>query len=888
MWIWRRMERVKWTERIRNEAVLERVSEERMMLKLIRKRKRNWLGHWLRRNCLLKDALEGTVNRRRVQIYIMEPVRCPTPPLAAVAGPSPKSPLEDRPPSPRNNLPEESEKSVTPTNDRTASPEPNCAICLGKSQNKSFTDSCLHQFCFNCLLEWSKVKPECPLCKQSFKSIIHNVRSNEDYDQYHLRPASENPYPWVNMINIDMVQQRFRYRSTLTPDRRLERALEHLEQDLQRRVEPGDVIPPQRTWRRRRGLAPDDFRVNVYNQNLWVTSLPCMGMSRDVSPQNFRSHPEEVHRLIPWLNRELQAILRSPGLSARVLDLVITQLPRHHMQSPEFRFQLGHYLREHYDHFIHEFYTFARSPYDMIGFDENANYSNDRPSQHTSLTYSYFGLSPSQGTMVEVVHEVSSDSSDSDVMVLPPEETQAPSGSHSRRNASASHGPNSPVAGPSRAVLPVDQASDSDANNMSSSHSDVSVPSGMQDSTTLNDNTGAQPSQSNDVFNSDECMIVGYVKPRHERTPEVITLLSSDPEVEEEVTELPQMTCTGCYDRSYGYAFSTSTSSPESSGSEYNPSASYKTKKKVQHKGKSTTATKGRSSRKTTKTAATTKRQTHNKSQYFSSDSDSSVCSCNGKKSTRKIYTNKASSSNRRARSRKVRSPSMSSTDSNESMVYCSSSSVRSSSSSRSSHTWRKSKPPSRKEKKGSWRIQINVPDMKQEQDYNSMDYDPPYTSTEISNFLGNSASTSRPKLRSIVITRATNGEGRHRESSGGSSHDRGKLNKDEQHKSVAKKSKSHRENGSAKKVKDEESAGPSTHHRGSSHSSSHSSHRHESSSRHLGKSNKNTRRKHSKKDEKKSKRRKESESSMERKSRGSKSKKRKRILSLFSDSSDN
>ncbi|KAJ4437665.1 hypothetical protein ANN_17810 [Periplaneta americana] len=46
------------SDRIRNEALLDRVGEERMMLNLIRKRKRNWLGHWLRRNCLLKDALE--------------------------------------------------------------------------------------------------------------------------------------------------------------------------------------------------------------------------------------------------------------------------------------------------------------------------------------------------------------------------------------------------------------------------------------------------------------------------------------------------------------------------------------------------------------------------------------------------------------------------------------------------------------------------------------------------------------------------------------------------------------------------------------------------------------------------------------------------------------
>ncbi|KAJ4434586.1 hypothetical protein ANN_23148 [Periplaneta americana] len=48
-----------------NEAVLKRVDEERVILKLIRKR--NCLDHWLRRNCLLKDALEGMVNERRVR-----------------------------------------------------------------------------------------------------------------------------------------------------------------------------------------------------------------------------------------------------------------------------------------------------------------------------------------------------------------------------------------------------------------------------------------------------------------------------------------------------------------------------------------------------------------------------------------------------------------------------------------------------------------------------------------------------------------------------------------------------------------------------------------------------------------------------------------------------
>ena len=67
MWIWRSIERVKWTDKIKNAVVLERVVEGIIMLKLIKKRKINWLGHWLRRNCLLKDALEGMVNGKKVR-----------------------------------------------------------------------------------------------------------------------------------------------------------------------------------------------------------------------------------------------------------------------------------------------------------------------------------------------------------------------------------------------------------------------------------------------------------------------------------------------------------------------------------------------------------------------------------------------------------------------------------------------------------------------------------------------------------------------------------------------------------------------------------------------------------------------------------------------------
>ena len=59
------MDRVKWPDKIKNTVVLDRVGEGRIMLELKEKRKRNWLGHWLRRNCLLKNALEGMVKGRK-------------------------------------------------------------------------------------------------------------------------------------------------------------------------------------------------------------------------------------------------------------------------------------------------------------------------------------------------------------------------------------------------------------------------------------------------------------------------------------------------------------------------------------------------------------------------------------------------------------------------------------------------------------------------------------------------------------------------------------------------------------------------------------------------------------------------------------------------------
>jgi len=60
------MEKISWTDHVRNE-VLFRVKEQRHILHEISTRKANWIGHILRRNCLLQRVIEGKI-RGRIEV----------------------------------------------------------------------------------------------------------------------------------------------------------------------------------------------------------------------------------------------------------------------------------------------------------------------------------------------------------------------------------------------------------------------------------------------------------------------------------------------------------------------------------------------------------------------------------------------------------------------------------------------------------------------------------------------------------------------------------------------------------------------------------------------------------------------------------------------------
>jgi hypothetical protein len=62
---WRRMLTIKWTDRITNGEVFQRVKEERLLLKILKNRRHLWSGHIIRHNEFSVDILEGAISGKK-------------------------------------------------------------------------------------------------------------------------------------------------------------------------------------------------------------------------------------------------------------------------------------------------------------------------------------------------------------------------------------------------------------------------------------------------------------------------------------------------------------------------------------------------------------------------------------------------------------------------------------------------------------------------------------------------------------------------------------------------------------------------------------------------------------------------------------------------------
>lgn len=69
-----------------------------------------------------------------------------------------------------------------------------CSICLQRTVAPATIPTCLHMFCLDCISRWAAISLTCPLCKQHFDRVVHQLGPNRISTRHlHPPPSSQNP-----------------------------------------------------------------------------------------------------------------------------------------------------------------------------------------------------------------------------------------------------------------------------------------------------------------------------------------------------------------------------------------------------------------------------------------------------------------------------------------------------------------------------------------------------------------------------------------------------------------------------------------------------------------------------------------------------------------------
>ncbi|XP_029950971.1 topoisomerase I binding, arginine/serine-rich a [Salarias fasciatus] len=427
------------------------------------------------------------------------------------------------------------------------SPDSKCPICLDIFNNMSYLDLCLHKFCFRCIQEWSKNKAECPLCKQPFNSIYHSIKSDQDFKKYDLRPVDNGSFGTFEGV-------RFRYRTTLTGVRRHMQGRTSSPPDNGVMFEASLHPPQQRQDRyvrrmmmrlaaKRRAASEGravstmreqemvNFRRELYRQGVRVRSVRDGGRLRDTSAEFYRRNPACLHRLVPWLKRELVVLYGAHGSLVNIVQhIIMSRITRFDMEDGAIQEELRPFLQARTEHFLHEFISFAKAPFNMEAYDQHAVYDCPAPSSNegSSSNSSVIAISEDEEDSVELSHPGDPTSSLSHSMW--DDETPGPSYSTTAEQSRTER----------QSVLDSDSDSSLEEEPQRFGASPQETSPINQADLSLGECINEEPVSSD----SDDCVIVGFVKPTAERTPELVQL-SSDPEESENedaknVPRLPQ------------------------------------------------------------------------------------------------------------------------------------------------------------------------------------------------------------------------------------------------------------------------------------------------------------------------------------------------------------
>ncbi|KAM6226273.1 E3 ubiquitin-protein ligase Topors isoform 2-T2 [Spheniscus humboldti] len=414
-----------------------------------------------------------------------------------------------------------------------ASPDSKCPICLDRFDNVAYLDRCLHRFCFRCVQEWSKNKAECPLCKQPFFSIFHTIRAEDDFKEYILSPSENSSFASPD-------GRRFRYRTTLTGERRSgsspsRRTLTppdngilfeglssepvrqrdgEIQQMIRRLASRRQASAEGRSLRQIQEEEMINFRRALYRTGVRIRSIQDGGRYRDISAEFFRRNPACLHRLVPWLKRELTVLFGAHGSLVNIVQhIIMSNVTRYDLESQAFAEDLKPFLLNRTEHFLHEFISFARCPFNLEAYDQHANYDCPAPSYD------------------EGSH------SDSSIITISPDMAYSQGPGNGLSVTGLSQAPwDDETPGPSYSISEEVHATIASPLEMSESSDEDSATKSRRNK--LQTQLQANADSNDSDLSSDNCVIVGYVKPLAERTPEVVELSSdSEESIREEKRE---------------------------------------------------------------------------------------------------------------------------------------------------------------------------------------------------------------------------------------------------------------------------------------------------------------------------------------------------------------
>lgn len=223
-----------------------------------------------------------------------------------------------------------------------------CSICLDPYKDAAMVDRCFHKFCFLCIMNWTSMSRNCPLCKTRIDTIIHDIDPvSHSFKKLHLDEKIKKKSNFdVEVRGGSNINQRNRqriYKLKLKPVINFER------KQLPYPNEPGQ----------------SDRSIQLRQQNmlnkarLWLQrELPIL-LLHDISDPS----------------ADYDKLASELSLMTIVVENLITVHNNNLSESKEAYNMLYDFFHENTQQFLSELQLFLQSPYDLITFDRVVKYT---------------------------------------------------------------------------------------------------------------------------------------------------------------------------------------------------------------------------------------------------------------------------------------------------------------------------------------------------------------------------------------------------------------------------------------------------------------------------------------------------------------------------------